>query len=297
MTTARKKRIKPHFQSLLPVVAGIFVLSQHAYGDDPLLSALEKVAAYCERIESATFSFACEETIAQRVYFPYKGWVKKGGKPVYYKKTALSQAKVTKRLWKFLYQADQDRPGIKETRFTLNPDGSAGQPVRSLSEVGLVPFPCVSRGPAGMLSAFNQDGFEFRLLGREEINGQTCLVIEAMPVSALKDRFGKAWIAEATGAVLKISWSPRSLQNFEIIDKSANDLHNRKNLSIVTEMISEYHHEMEGIRFPTRFTVLEKYSTSTHSEVICSELTVEYSRYRFSAIQVKELEPESDSSH
>jgi len=266
-------------------ISGLLVsMNLNGVTDDPLISVLEKAATYCERIKSATFSFACEESIHEESYFPFKGW--KVNRNIYIRiggSEARDQAVI--RSWKFLYQMDQRRGVLDEARYTLGKNGLANERIKTLPALNFFSFRFVTLGPVGLLSRANQALFDYQYLGREILFDRSCLVIKATPRSETRQvLYGSAWVDEESGAILRISWAPESMQDYEIILNKAKEIKGEPRL----EMVSEYDQEVQGIHFPSRFLIFEGYSANWHPTLLCSELVVEYSDYRFFDIIVSE---------
>ena len=95
-------------------------------------------------------------------------------------------------------------------------------------------------GPVGLLSSTWQAYHDFKLAGEESFSNEKVVVVEATPNSFLVTPhcYGKIWIKEDDGSVLKIVWDQRSLGNFQ----SAEDWAKAHDAEL---QITAYH----GVRF------------------------------------------------
>lgn len=272
--------------TILVVWPGIIALNPAQTDMDPLTSVLDKAAAYCERLKTAVFSYACEERIDETAYSPFKGWKLVGKFPEPIRDgIALRSSKPKLRSWLFLYKMEKENKGIQEHRYTLSGNGRVSEKPQDLPDLDLFDFRFVTLGPIGLFSRFNQAHFNYRLVKKEMRFDRTCLVVEAIPCPGTPlCLYGTAWIDESDGAVIRIAWAPESLGNYQNIETKAAKFA----VTPEIELASEYCEEKNGILFPSRFSLIEKYSTPEYPYLLSSILFVEYSQYRFFHIDVQE---------
>lgn len=94
--------------------------------------------------------------------------------------------------------------------------------------------------------------------------------------------FGKAWVRERDGAVLKIEWEPGSMRNYAAIEEFAKASRAQPRI----RFSSEYGFEKNGLRFPSVYGVIEAYRTSGRT-VTHSRTSVVYKDYKFFEVKVR----------
>ena len=115
-------------------------------------------------------------------------------------------------------------------------------------------------------------------------------MIEITPKKSSKNTsvFGKIWIDTTDFSLLKIEANPRSIPGFSQLNQLAKNLQTKLYLSLETEF-EEIHN---GIRFPTKVHMLEKYKGGRHiSRHRGSKgwerkrITFEYNNYQFNDLK------------
>ncbi len=101
------------------------------------------------------------------------------------------------------------------------------------------------------------------------------------PAFRLDYLFGKVWLRKRDAGVLKIQWSPSSIENYEAVEREAQRLGRKPDIV----MTSEYAFEKNGIRFPSRYTVKENYLGRHGGHFMRSETVVLYDQYKFFTVE------------
>jgi hypothetical protein len=109
------------------------------------------------------------------------------------------------------------------------------------------------------------------------------MVIDVRPTGTGRSSlYGKAWVRERDGAVLKVEWEPRSMGNFAAIEEFAKASWAQPRI----KYFSDYSFEKNGLRFPSTYEVVEAYRTSGRT-VTLSRTNVEYKDYKFFEVKVR----------
>jgi hypothetical protein len=138
-------------------------------------------------------------------------------------------------------------------------------------------------GPSGLFSDDAQRIHEYSYAGEESREGEPVLVIDVRPKGRdAASLFGKAWVRERDGAVLKVEWEPVSMGNYAAIVEFARSLRGEPRI----KFISEYGFEKNGLRFPSSYQVREAYWTGGRL-IKVSGIEVVYSGYMFFEVKVR----------
>jgi hypothetical protein len=115
------------------------------------------------------------------------------------------------------------------------------------------------------------------------VAGEPALVIEAAPREKTgAGLFGKAWVRERDGAVLRIEWAPGSMENYAAIEEFSRQIGRAAKIAFV----SEYGFEKNGLRFPNSYDVTESYvGLRTTWGFVFSRTTVTYKDYKFFQVE------------
>jgi hypothetical protein len=146
--------------------------------------------------------------------------------------------------------------------------------------------------PATLLAAERQDHYIFKFEGFARRKGRRCAVISGTPRSPdiEKGFFGKVWIDLEDHSVVKVQADPKSINGFVRLKELSKKLQARLQLSLEID----FDEKREGICFPTRVSMLEKYKggriISMYKGREGRERThtvFNYSNYQFFSVQVE----------
>ncbi len=189
---------------------------------------LKKSEAYCRRLEKAALDFVCMEEV-----------------------TELS-VRFTPETNVYLYdfqfvRTDREQ---KENRHLISVNGKKKDVKDSSLNTVMFQYQNVLFGPVGLLGEESRSLFDYTLAGEDRIGSEPAAIIEAKPKpgSATMRPFGRVWVKEEDGSVLKIVWDQASLGNYGAIEEWAKA---HEVMPRITAY-SEYGLEKNGLRFPSR---------------------------------------------
>lgn len=244
-----------------------------------LKKILKKCDAYCRRLYNASFDFVCLEEESR--------WLSEGSSLVINKGLRSIRHNLVEDSKKITYVYDyrliRKNKEIKEMRTLVRKND------RKVKETVIDPkadHPSVEKiifGPVAMLTRYWQDYFVYRIIGEEVLWGEQTVILDVIPRSPMKINplFGKVWIKETDGSVMKIELNPKSIENFKQVLSQAQ--RNQAVPQIIS--VAEYGIERSGIRFPSKFYLVDSYINKTGKQVIRAKQTHLYRDYRFFSVQ------------
>jgi hypothetical protein len=228
-----------------------------------LVAILKKSAEYCRRLDRAALDFVClEEVKEETVHFTRDT-----------------------RVYLYDYQFIRKNKQAKEKRDLIAVDGkktkardSSLQTVQFLYENALF-------GPVGLLSESWQLLHDYRLIGEDKIGEESTVVIEATPRPDFVEAhpYGRIWVKEDDGSVLKIVWDQRSLRNFKAIEEFAKSQGAEPQITA----FSEYGREKNGLRFPSRNYSEQGYVLAGGRKIANARISVVYKKYKFFTVETE----------
>jgi hypothetical protein len=107
-----------------------------------------------------------------------------------------------------------------------------------------------------------QHMYDYKFIRYDKRKGRPALVIEAIPKHDQQEHFllGKLWIDGENYSVLGIEADPRSIKGYQALK----EIENRLNARLYLTLEIEFDQLHDGIRFPTRVHMLEKYKGGPH---------------------------------
>jgi hypothetical protein len=235
-----------------------------------LAAILKKSGEYCQRLSNAALDFVCLEEVTEmtRHYTP--------------------QTDV------YLYDYQFIRKGreTKEKRNLIAFNGKKTNIQDSPLSSFMFQYKNVLFGPVGLLSQAWQAYHDYKLVGEETFYNEKVVVVEATPNPFLitPHCFGKIWIREDDGSVLKIVWDQRSLGNFQSAEEWAK-IHDAE--PQITAY-SEYGFEKNGLRFPSRSYAENAFIEKNKRKFVNGEISISYRDYKFFTVET-EIKYESAS--
>ena len=250
----------------------------------PLSTILNRALRYCRRLENAALDFVCLEEISEKIdlsrdaedeiYVPLNRGIK-------------TQIRVAKRKQEntYLYDFQFTRKGElkRENRNLLEKNGKPIKEKDAPLETTVVEVHNVLFGPLGLLSENWQGYHDYQLVAEEDAHGEKVAVVDVTPKGTLSGAhgYGRVWIKEADGSVLKIEWRPESIPGLEILQERAKRYHSELAVSLITE----YDFEQNGIRFPSQDYSEEAYLKPDGKKFIRSRTSVVYKDYKFFTVE------------
>jgi len=228
-----------------------------------LAAILKKSGDYCQRLDRAALDFVCLEEVTEmtRHYTPQTD------------------------VYLYDYQFVRKDQEIKENRNLIAFNGKKANIRDSSLNTFMFQYKNVLFGPVGLLSQAWQAYHDFRLVGEDTLNNERAVVVEATPNSFLLTPhcYGKIWIKEDDGSVLKIVWDQRSLGNFQSAEEWAK-IHDAK--PQITSF-SEYGFEKNGLRFPSRSYTENAYIEKDKRKSVNAEISILYKNYKFFTVETE----------
>ena len=229
-----------------------------------LAAILQRAADYCQRLDKAVMDFVCLEEVSETSH------------------------NLTPNTDVYLYDYQFVRKaggGAKERRNLVSVNGKKADFRNTPLHTGFFQFQNVLFGPIGLLSRYWQAFLDYRIVAEEELDGQKAMVVDAVPASGFVEPhpYGRIWIREKDGAVLKIVWEQRSLGNFKIAEEWAKQHDSEPAIT----SSSEYGFEKNGIRFPSRSRTEQAYTNKDRGKYVSAEISVAYRKYKFFQVETE----------
>ena len=302
------QRLKKTKRILLPSIVSFFLFSQAQNGTarinpaqeakDKLSEILRTAGAYCHKLENCAFDFVCLEDIQETTDLSKDIFLEIIARASSRQSASwiLSKARTGKKIVEnhLLYDYQFIRKGkkSKERRTLLEENGKKKNKKGARLKTTNFFYKEILLEPIAILSEENQLHHNYRILGEEECDGEKAVVLEALPKPTFKSEhlFGKVWVKESDGSILKIEWDQKGIENFEIIEKRA-EIYNANPHVTLT---SEFNLEKNGILFPSRFRIEESYINAKGEKFLRSETKVVYRDFRFFTVETEVKEKEDN---
>ena len=236
---------------------------QEKADDARLVRILEKAGYYCRRLDKAALDFICLEEVSEMANRYLRNFD----------------------VFLYDYQFVRKKDEIKEQRNLIAIDGKkTSRPTPAIQPTAFR-YKNVLFGPIGLLSEFWQGYHEYRIAGEEKLLGEETVIIEATPNAKAHEPhpYGRIWLKESDGSVLKIVWDQRSLGNFGEIAAWAAE----NEAEPLITAYSEYRFEKNGLRFPSRNFTQQAYLRKDRSKFVNAEISVAYKDYKFFTVETE----------
>jgi len=228
-----------------------------------LAAVLKKSAEYCRRLDRAALDFICLEEVSEmtRSFTPHT------------------------ELYLYDYQFIRKNQETQEKRNLISANGKKAEVRDSPLHATAFQYKNVLFGPVGLLSSTWQAYHDFRLVEEEIFNREGVVVVEATPNSFLlaPHPYGKVWIKEDDGSVLKIVWDQRSLGNFQSAEEWAKAHEVEPQITAFTE----FGLEKNGLRFPSRSFSEYAYLDKNKRKFVNAEISILYKDYKFFTVETE----------
>ena len=254
--------------------------------DQTRLSAiLKKSEEYCRRLEKAALDFVCQEEVKEASRY-YASQTDVYRYDYQFNRMVQSEDHAPK-ADVYLYDYQFIRKGVetKEKRDLISVNGKKKNIQDSSLHTDMIFYKNVLLGPVGLLSRFWQDYFDYKLIGEDTVNKEKAVVIEATPGPKLTEAhpYGRVWVKEQDGSVLKIVWDQRSLGNYKSIEEWAKT----QDAKPLITAFSEYGFEKNGVRFPSRNFVENAIVQKGGQKYVFTEISVRYKDYKFFTVETE----------
>ena len=220
-------------------------------------------------MDKVSLHFVCKEKITEDIF---KGdpFFREGGRNIYI----------------YDYQLIRKANKFVEQRILIEENGQKRNTLDAQLKTKRFHHKYIVFGPIGLLIQDQQKNYEYKILKDVTYKKEKALILEASPKSlnGINALHGKIWIRKKDFAILKIEWNQESLENFEEIEKAAEKLEAKPEITF----ISEFGFEKNKIRFPNKYSVEEMYIPHVGGEgFIWSQTTVIYDSYKFFTVDTK----------
>jgi hypothetical protein len=230
---------------------------------DRLAAVLKRSAEYCHRLSGAALDFVCLEEV----------------------KEFTARFTPTTKIYLYDYQFVKKSQETKEKRNLVALDGKKVEARESDLQAVTFHYENVLFGPVGLLSESWQAYHEYKFVGEEGSGPEKTLVIDAKPgpVPLQAHCFGRLWVREKDGAVLKIVWDQKSLGNYRDVDEWARSHGAEARITA----FCEYKIEKNGLRFPSRNYSEQAYLYPDKGKIVTAEISVAYKDYKFFTVETE----------
>ena len=256
--------------------------------DERLARTLEKAKAYCQRLERAALDFICTERIEEVAYRLPEFRMDETGRKIGFVEVELAPRRANTNTYVYDYQYVRKGNVKKEQRILIEENGRKVKEDDADLMTRTVRVENALFGPIGLLGVEWQPLHDYKVAGEETLEGKAVLVVQALPKQGLGDRerphaYGRVWIREEDGAVVKIDWDQSSIGNFAQIRQEARRLEAEPQLVSLTE----YGVAKGGLRFPSRDATEEAYLARDGKRIVKSSTTIAYTDYKFFTVETE----------
>ncbi len=253
-----------------------------------VMALLKKSAAYCRKLENAALNFTCIEDVVELFFgagTSIGGLIENMSADDLLALKERNAPKPGQRSWEWTYDFQLIRKDgtTQEKRTLVMENGKKRKEENAELQTTRFFHRNVLLGPIGLLSERAQLNHSYRFVKESQVGGETIVVIEATPRERTgASLFGRAWIRERDGAVVRIEWEPSSMENYTVIKKLALQIHLIPQITFA----SEYGFEKNGLRFPNVYEVIEAYNgLRTSWKNVLTKTTVTYKDYKFFQVE------------
>jgi len=264
--------------------------SQERANQVRLAEVLRKSKDYCRRLEEAALDFVCLEEVTERLdrtkeiiqRIPFNN---PQGRYLGTETIRMSPKKIESNKYLYDYQFIRKKQETKERRNLVEVNGKKKNIKDTSLHTTMFQYGNILFGPVGLLSESWQPYHDYKLIGEELINGEKAVVIEATPKPMFTKPhcYGKIWVKENDGSVLKIVWDQKSIGNIQIVEERAKKYKAKPQVT----SLSEYGFEKNGIRFPSLDFTEEAYIKKDGKKFVLAETTVIYKNYKFFTVETE----------
>jgi hypothetical protein len=288
----------------MTTLSGIPAGTEFPQNQAPDLAALlEKAAASCRKLEGAALDYICKEEIVEvtdprldmsQSTKPLTTWT--SVKPTADASMGLGETRTgiaivpsapkVKRTLIYDYQCIRAGGEIREVRKLLEENRKKiNEPNAKLKTLNFL-FGYVLMAPVGIFAERSQADYDYKIAGRDKIQKRPAVIIDVAPkpeAPEARNLYGKAWIDAATGDILKIQWSEKRVNHYEITLKRAEQYNRKPRLTIR----SEFQVEKNGVRFPSKLFIEEAYVSEGGLVFVRSETNVTYKDFKFFTVETE----------
>ncbi len=217
---------------------------------------LKKTWEYCVRLDQISLYFTCTEEVSEKIYQPYLDidWVPRGRRFIQHD-------------FVYDYQLIRRNARIAERRSLLKENGKDRRVEDATLRTERFNYKTLIFGPKGILGPMAQLHNTYTIDGTDKLWGRPAVVVRVAPLNPEEAHwlYGRAWLSPEDGSVFKIEWEEKSIGNYEEALAQAKRLNAKPVISFATE----YEFEKNGIRFPSRYKIVEDYQGRSDPSAAC----------------------------
>ena len=233
--------------------------------DKGLQALLDGAADYCDRLKQSAFHFYCQEKIVETrlpltdaemdVKAIDEEAMRKGVIRTLDEMRNKAYTKVSGYI--FGYRLIKKGASIKEEGDFISSRDNVRVERNEVVKTNAFFSEKAIFAPITLLDRSRQGLYDFKLVGTDNRHGRKAAVIEAVPKNPVETAtiYGRIWIDTEDFSVLRIDADPKSIRSYNLLKELASKMRTRLLLSL--ELDFNLLHE--GIRFPTKVAMLEKY--------------------------------------
>lgn len=243
---------------------------------------LEKTAAYCERVKDIALFYVCKEKVNdERYFFSNRNLLKFSEAS----SGEIEPRRMRKNTYTYDYQLVKREKELREERILLEEDGKE----KYEEHVEIRPVKYYGKylvyGPVGFLSRLWQPLFEYKIVGKDVVDGKGTIVIESIPREEREENcnYGRIWVDEEDSSILKIEYDPRSIKNIE------GELSKSPVLDLTKTVVwyISYGIEKHGVRFPSQQLIQEFYVNQKGERILLEKISFNYEDYKFFVVETE----------
>jgi len=248
-----------------------------------LSNTLDGAAKYCEKMKNSAFHFFCKEKIYE-VFDqenPYS--------------SSRSPAKIGRSSYVYEYQLIQEENEnnkIYETRTLLELNGNKKNVPNSKLEIIGCHYERLIFSPINLFLNPNQPFYFYKIVKEETLWDEPAIVIEVLPLTSNPELYGNVWISKKDYSIMKIQWTPKSIQKSYIIEEQAREFDSEPQITF----FAEFKTQKRGIRFPSHYYFNEIYARKNRSNYNRLVLNVDFSDYLFFVVGSEVTEAKADTT-
>lgn len=265
------------------ILFSLSILAQDApaqAGQTKMGQILEKSREYCQRLDKVALDFVCVEEVSEKYTDIIHALEMVRG---YMGSRVVEKEMVRKHKYLYDYQFIRKEDRKIEKRILLEEDGAKKKEEVTRLGTKMFQYKNVLFGPINLLAEDRQQFFNYKMIGKELLDGKEALVIEAIPIPSLEEQllWGKIWVNEDDLSILKIEWNQAKMAHSAIIKDMARRYKGEPRITHITE----FGFEKNGIRFPSHYLIEEAYIKKKGKKIVHSETDVIYKDYKFFTVE------------
>ncbi|MBN1273009.1 MAG: hypothetical protein JXB26_12135 [Candidatus Aminicenantes bacterium] len=270
-----------------------------AWDSHQLKSILEGTQNYCEKVKNIALHYICTERIADKENI--LGKRRDFGSRMLMEKQYFKVLRSKRNIYFYDYQLIRKDDALEEKRILLEENGKKkNKEGVHLSEKLKYSSQYLIFGPVGFLSRYWQNFFKYEIVGKEDVHGESCFVIEAMPTEEREENYnlGRIWV-NPKNQIVRLECDPLSIQNYKdekIIGHLAASGHTHRSFAMEfgkkVVWVVDYGIEKNGVRFPSQQVIKELFVFDSDTqgmkyETIKRETVFDFIDYKFFVVDTE----------